>query len=162
MPVRDGSEPKWTAIAGVSMKNKKTAAIARELRRIAKANGGLLLPTKVVEAARPKSSPLHSRFEWDNSEAAENYRLWQARQLIRVIVETVPGMSGTTEVFVSLSKDRVDGRGYRVTTEVCRDEDLRAQLLEDALTELEIFKLKYRRLKELAEVFEAIETVKKK
>lgn len=143
------------------MKNKKTSAIARELRRIAKSNGGLLLPAKVVEAARPKSSPLHSRFEWDDTEAAENYRLWQARQLIRVVVEQIEGVHGTTEVFVSLSADRLDGRGYRITTEVCRDEDLRAQLLEDALTELEIFKLKYRRLKELAAVFEAIEKLKR-
>ncbi len=143
------------------MKSKKTAAIARELRRIAKSNGGLLLPAKVVEAARPKSSPLHSSFEWDDTEAAENYRLWQARQLIRVVVEQVPGMSGSTEVFVSLSKDRFDGKGYRVVAEVCKDEDLRAQMLEDALTELEIFKLKYRRLKELTVIFEAIEKVKR-
>ncbi|HUD75319.1 MAG TPA: hypothetical protein VMQ76_09630, partial [Terracidiphilus sp.] len=59
------------------------------LRAIADKNGGLLLPEKVVEAARPVSSPLHSWFEWNDNKAAENYRIWQARQLIRVTVQTI-------------------------------------------------------------------------
>lgn len=52
------------------MKTKKSVLIARELKRIAKANHGQLLPEKVVEAARPNNSPLHNRFEWDDTEAA--------------------------------------------------------------------------------------------
>lgn len=63
------------------------------------------------------------------------------------------------EIFVSLSGDRYDGRGYRITTEVVRDEDLRAQMLEDALAELDVFRIKYRRLRELAAVFSAIRRV---
>lgn len=143
------------------MKATKIRAIARELKRIAHSNRGLLLPQTVVEAARPARSPLHPRFEWDDTEAAEKYRIWQARQLIRVCVELIPGISTPTEVFVSLSEDRTEGRGYRVVTEVLKDEDMRAQMLEDALAELEIFRLKYRRLKELVAVFDAIESVVK-
>lgn len=139
------------------MKTKKSVLIARELKRIAKANHGQLLPEKVVEAARPNSSPLHNRFEWDDTEAAQQYRLWQARHLIRVCVEYLPGVSTPTEVFVSLSTDRVEGKGYRVMTEVLSREDSREQMLEDALAELNIFRLKYRRLKELSDVFEAID-----
>lgn len=142
------------------MKIKKIAVIARELRRIAKSNEGLLLPQTVVESARSKKSPLHSRFEWDDSEAAEKYRIWQARQLIKVCVEVLPGINTATEVFVSLSEDRYGGRGYRVTTEVLQDEDLAAQMLEDALAELQIFRLKYRRLSKLVEVFAAIDHLK--
>lgn len=140
----------------------KTQRIASELRRIAKSNGGLLLPQSVVESARPTSSPLHSRFQWDDSVAAENYRIWQARQLIRVVVEHIKGVAAPTEVFVSLSPDRNEGRGYRVTTEVLSDEQMRGVMLQDALDELEVFKLKYRRLRELAVVFSAIKKVKKK
>ena len=36
----------------------------------------------VVAAARDPLSPLHSKFQWDDSKAAHRYRLWQARQII--------------------------------------------------------------------------------
>lgn len=143
-------------------KQTKLAAVTRELRRIAKSNGGVLQPATVVDAARPKSSPLHSKFEWDDSAAAEAYRIWQARQLIKVCVEVLPGVSVPTEVFVSLSSDRCSGGGYRVTTTVLSDAETRAELLEDALAELRIFKIKYRRLTELASVFDAIDRAERK
>lgn len=142
-------------------KRRKSDLITKELRRIAKSNGGVLQPVAVVAAARPKSSPLHNRFEWDDSTAAENYRIWQARQLIKVSIEQLPGVSCPTEVFVSLSSDRYEAGGYRITTAVLSNEQQRAELLEDALAELNIFKLKYRRLTELARVFDAIESVTK-
>ena len=145
-----------------AMKKTKLDIVTKELLAIAGNNGGLLLPQTVVESARPIRSPLHSRFEWDDSTAGEKYRIWQARQLIRVAVEMIPGMASTTEVFVSLSSDRIDGNGYRIQTEVFKDEDLRNQLLQDALDELEIFKIKYRRLVELNKVFSAIKAVKRK
>jgi hypothetical protein len=58
-------------------------------------DNGRLLPVDVVEAARPEDSPLHSRFEWDDTEAAVKYRLSQARALIRtvkidVVVHEIP------------------------------------------------------------------------
>lgn len=140
-------------------KSRKIDKIAQELRKIAQAHGGLLLPKNVVESARSSSSPLHSRFEWNDSTAAEEYRLWQARHLIRVVIEQLPGVSTPTEVFVSLSSDRAMGAGYRVVTEVLGDRERRAEMLEDALAELQIFQLKYRRLEELAAVFRAVKTV---
>lgn len=138
-----------------------SARITRELRRIAKTNGGVLKPEAVLDAARPKASPLHSKFQWDDGLAAEGYRLWQARQLIRVCVEKIEGVSSPFEVFVSLPSDRYngDGGGYRVTTDVLSDEDMRAEMLADALGELEVFRMKYKRLKELQEVFTAIQRV---
>lgn len=46
---------------------------------------GRLLPSEVLNAARNEDSPLHGFFEWDESLAAEAYRLEQARELIRRI-----------------------------------------------------------------------------
>jgi len=40
----------------------------------------------VVEDSRPKTAPLHSRFEWRDKIAAEEYRINQARHLIKVAV----------------------------------------------------------------------------
>lgn len=46
---------------------------------------GKLTPEAVVKAAKSMASPLHDCFEWDDSEAASRYRLWQARELIASI-----------------------------------------------------------------------------
>ena len=54
---------------------------------------GEISPSELVEAARPKKSPIHDAFEWDNIKAGDQYRLWQARQWIRkveVIIEDRP------------------------------------------------------------------------
>lgn len=137
------------------MKNHKR--IKLELNRIATQHHGILHPRDVVAAARPKTSPLHACFEWNNGKAAQQYRIWQARQLIRVVVEVRDETQKPTNVWVSLSKDRSKGKGYRLVTDVMSDEDLRAQMLEDALKELNFFRRKYQAIKELAGVFEAID-----
>jgi len=139
------------------MKKTRQQIVEAELRRLAEKNGGLLSPEKVVESARHKTSPLHHCFEWDDSAAAEAYRLWQARQLIRVVVQEIPGTKAKTEVFVSLSTDRGQGAGYRLVTTVLSHEQMRAQLLEDARAELAVFRRKYAQLQELAEVFAAVD-----
>jgi len=139
--------------------------IVAELLRIAAKHGGVLEPAAVVQAARRKSSPLHSKFEWNNSTAAEAYRLWQARQLISVTVEYIGrGKRGTLQkVFVSLSTDRHrDGPGYRTMTSVVANKTYREQLLEDALADMKRFREKYAQLKELAEVFAAMRKVRKR
>lgn len=140
--------------------NKK---VISELKRIAVEHGGILQPETVAERARPVSSPLHSRFQWDNSKAAHEYRIWQARQLINVSVEMIDGVKGAAPVFVSLKTDRQrDGGGYRVMTDVLSDAQMRQQMLQDALEELNSFQLKFQRLKTLSEVFKAIKKVKRK
>lgn len=44
---------------------------------------GVIKPSTVLEDARDPKSPLHGKFEWDDSVAAESHRLHQARELIR-------------------------------------------------------------------------------
>ena len=148
------------------MKNKVVA----ELKRIAAENDGLLKPETVVDEAKPVSSPLHPKFEWRNTVAAHQYRIWQARKLIRVSVEVWAGTEDPVNVFVSLTPDRETrgnddgdiGGGYRVMTQVLSDKEMRQQMLADALAELACFEEKYRRLKELAAVFAAIKKVRKR
>lgn len=57
--------------------------VQSELTRIYKRDGDVRAST-VVDEARPKDSPIHDQFEWDNRVAGEQYRLAQARRLIRV------------------------------------------------------------------------------
>ena len=51
-------------------------------------NRGTLTPSVVVEEASDESHPLHSRFKWDDAEAAHSWRLEQAAQLIRSVKVT--------------------------------------------------------------------------
>jgi hypothetical protein len=47
------------------------------------ARNSRLTPADVVEAARPEGAPRHDRVEWDDEIAGEQYRISQARDLIR-------------------------------------------------------------------------------
>jgi hypothetical protein len=133
-----------------------------ELHRIEAAGGGKLLASAVVDAARPSGSPLHSHFDWDDSAAAEKYRLMQARQLIRVCVEYIRVGVTTKRIqaFVSLITDREAGGGYRSTVNVLAMDHLRAQLIEDAMLDMERFRAKYSSIAELADVFSKMDAVK--
>jgi len=76
----------------------RNSAIQQELESIRRSAGGLLRPEDVVEFARSPETALHEEFTWDDSEAAHQYRLWQARQVIRVNVTVI----GNTESKVAV------------------------------------------------------------
>lgn len=70
---------------------------------------GQLTASGVLEAARDEDSPLHAAFEWDDDEAAERYRLMQARALIRA-VQIVKSGQPPRSVYVHVSRvDRDEG-----------------------------------------------------
>lgn len=56
-----------------------------ELKRILERDGEIR-PSVVVQEAASKANPLHSEFTWDNTKAANLYRIGQARHLIRTTV----------------------------------------------------------------------------
>ena len=142
-------------------KIKELLTVSEELLFLKDTNGGLLDPARVVEYARNPDTALHTRFEWDNGEAAEKYRLWQARQVIRLELTITPLSEESPKeirAFVSLQADRGSG-GYRTILDVLSNDDLRDQLLEEARRDMRIFRKKYNTLNELASVFSAMEEV---
>lgn len=102
------------------------------LTRMARQNNGVLKVEDVLKEARDETSILHRHFEWDDSEAAEQYRKQQARALIQrckiSLVETDPIR---VRAFVSLPADRESGGGYRLTSEVLGNESMKEELLHD-------------------------------
>ncbi len=52
-----------------------------ELERIERKHGRIT-PGNVLEESRPTGAVLHSLFEWNDSAAAEKFRLEQAREVI--------------------------------------------------------------------------------
>jgi hypothetical protein len=141
----------------------KNAQTIQELRRIAQQAGGVLKPEDVVKSAERKTSPLHRYFDWDDTEAAREWRLHQARQLINVCVELLPSPNAkkVQRVFVSLRSDRKQG-GYRPMVKVLATPNLREELIADALEEMKYFQEKYKSLKELAIVFRAMTTAQRR
>lgn len=141
------------------------SAIHDELKDIARRNDGLLTAAAVVEAAEDEKSVLHSMFTWDDDEASRLWRLHQARNIIltvKIEMESKDAEKVTVRAWASLTPQRevADG-GYRETVRIMKQPDMRAQLLADALDEMERFAEKYRTLNELAEVFAAIKRVRK-
>jgi len=132
-----------------------------ELEQIREANDGVLRAVDVVEYARDPGTALYQRFEWNDTKAAEQYRLWQARELIRVVVHTRPTNDASTRVYVSLADDRRnDGGGYRTLDEVMRSKTMREALLKQAHADMVRFETTYRQLSELASVISAMRSAR--
>ena len=140
----------------------KTEDYLNEIRIIAAGNGGMVKPEDVVEFAKAPTTALHSVFTWDDTKAAEAYRLQQARQILRIVVEVLPGDDPLKyRATVSLKEDRYNGMGYRIMADVLTDARLREIMLIEARADMAIFMEKYESLKELAAVFEAMGKVVK-
>lgn len=143
------------------MKQKKTLKrdlIINELRLVAQDNGGKLKPGDAVEFARNNpNSALHSCVTWKDGEAAEKWRLHQMRNIINVTYQFI--LVGEKEhhykAFWSFRKDRkLPGGGY--TPVVMTQKQMREQMLEEAMLDLEVFEAKYSALKELVDEISSI------
>lgn len=140
---------------------KQDTGILDELRKIAKKNRGLLRPVQVVEAARDEASPLHGQFTWDDAKAAEEYRLWQARELIATFWVVDSPSNERVRLLLSLASDRPEKHGYRFSADVLANPEQRSEWLLMALSELQSWKKTYAALTELRPVFAAITRVLK-
>ena len=113
-------------------------------------------PAEVLEKARDVNSELHKCFEWNDSVAAEKYRLQQARGiLINLVYKEKESNAEPVRTFQITSQRNV----YQPTVSFLVQEDEYQNLLKRAKSELESFKKRYHTLSELQEVFEAIELI---
>ena len=131
-----------------------------EIERI-RANSGkeYIEAEDLLEASREDTAPLHSCFEWDDDRAAEKYRLWQARQIISnitVVTETVNTVPQPVRAFVSIADYKDKGKFIQIQ-KALENNEYRAQILKNALAELQTFKHKYSVYSELSKIFEAID-----
>lgn len=120
--------------------------------------GNEVTPRQIVERAKDESTELHKCFTWDDQAAAEKYRLYEARQVIRLLVVDDQEV-GTEPVRAFFKLDRSHDSGYKPTIEILRNNDEYQALLRQAKRELIIFEQKYKRLAELEGVFEEIKKI---
>lgn len=130
-------------------------AVKDELRLLSQVSeGGLLMPEKIVEYAQQNpTSALHGEFEWDDAKAAQEHRLQQAREMVRVYVTVLPGTLQKVRGFVSVPSDRANGGGYRQTEGILKNDDLRKQMVLDVLKRVEALRSNVAMLPELAPFF---------
>jgi hypothetical protein len=134
-----------------------SAMLTQELQTI-QGRRRLLLPSDVVSwAQRHPESELHKQFSWDDKEAAAAYRLMQARELIKLIIESPPA----SPRWISLSIDRVEEGGYRTADDIENTPRLRQVLVRDVLAEFVRLRNRYPGLREFATVYRAIGEVEK-
>ena len=113
-------------------------------------------PEQVLEKAKDENTELHKCFDWDDTSAANKYRLHQARQIIQSFV------------IVREKEEQPKIRAYQITTETSvyqptrlflQQPDEYKSLLERAKGELKAFRQKYKQLQELTEIFEEIDAL---
>lgn len=132
-------------------------SVQEELESIRQEGNGVLRPEAVVAFARNPKTALHRYFTWDDTEAANKYRLWQAREVIRVQVQITNQNVGPIRTYVSLVEDRKgDGGGYRTIDDVMASSIYRRQLLDQARRDMDRFTVKYGQLEQLAQVLKAM------
>lgn len=149
------------------MPAKKAAKVVRALRKLKK--NGRLTPEDVVKAAKNPKSPLHPCFEWDDEEAAHQYRLHQARNLVnhvrvRFVDEEGDEIEPPRRVFVRDIDD--EGSHYREIVDVQEAETV-DRIMAKAISDLADWVDRYQDLADqlpgvFSEVYKAIRAEKKR
>jgi hypothetical protein len=122
---------------------------------------GLVKPENVLKRAESATSPLHGFFTWDDEKAAEEWRIMQARYLIRSFkVEIEPLV--IVPAFVSLGTDRTNGGGYRWTGEVLPQVDLKKNLMLTVLSDMENLLRKLEDMPEMKPLMQMIVSLREK
>ena len=114
-----------------------------------------ITPKAILDFARDENSELHKCFEWDNDSAAEKYRTIQAGNVIRMLYIVPKNADAPPVRVLSRTSDTV----YQPTRTFVKNQNEYEDLLKRALSELESFRLKYKTLSELEQVFEQIDLI---
>jgi len=149
--------------AGAATDPEAAKRVGEHLELLRKQCKGELTPEDVLADAKHDNSPLHDYFEWTDTDAAHQFRLQQARGLIRAVVA----------VYVSPDKPAVRQKAYihipegstphyREMTHAMSQKKTRELVLQRAWREFQQWRKRYADLKEFAALFEAADEVVKK
>lgn len=119
-----------------------------------------LTAENIVEVSREEDAPLHNEFEWNDTAAADKWRMEQARRMIGnlsiVVAETEEEEIVPVRAFFSTELHH-----YENIKTIMTDVSKKLTLMQKAVRELQAFKKKYAMLSELSKLFDAIDEVTK-
>lgn len=133
----------------------------REALEAVHARHGALTPALVVEEARDGKDAvaqfLHARLTWDDEEAGEQWRLWEARSLIRrvTVVYQPTERSSMREIRAFMPVPTATGRSYEPIESIARDPVASAIVLADAERAWQDLKSRYGHLRQFVEMVQA-------
>ena len=122
-----------------------------------------ILSVDTVVASAP-GTILEKYFEWDDEQAAVNWRKKQARRLLQTVLAVVDYGNGevVNRVFFSIpvTINHQDGqtreRRY-INISLLTKEEIREAVVDEALARFRSLRKKYSGIKDLAKIFEAID-----
>lgn len=120
-----------------------------------------LSPSSLLEASRKDGTLLHEYFDWDDTSAAEKWRLSQAQGLIlnvRVVIKETDSDHEIKERGFVATPDRKSA--YVSLQTAFSNEEWKKSLLNQVKTDMETFIAKYRRLQEVQSVIAQMELFK--
>ena len=131
------------------------------------AETGELTSARFLDVSRPEDTPTHSLFEWNDSVAAERYRLQQATVAINSVEVQIVNEETATAIpqaaFVNVISKAPTRSGVFTPIDIAlSDENMRSTLLQNALNELRSFRRKYSQLSELSNVFSELNRIEEK
>ena len=114
-------------------------------------------PQQILEKARDSNTELHKCFTWDDTEAAEKWRISEARAVVRnlKIIEQKPDKQTeptTIRVFYKTDNET----GYKPTKLSLKKPDEYKALVERCRSELLAIKQKFNSISEYEEIWELI------
>ncbi len=121
----------YKAKLGATFGNKDAQVIGDALNKL-----NVITPENIVNEASNRKSPIHKYFEWNNSKAAEEYRLQQARLMTNHIVVVMEIDNEPIEVRAFHSVKDNGNKFYVTTIEVIENENYRAQLVNEMIAAL--------------------------
>jgi hypothetical protein len=124
--------------------------------------GGSITSKEVLEDAKKTTSPLHGYFEWDDSVAAEKYRISQAGYLLRSIEVVITRPDGTemqVRQYYSIKNETDEGteQKYYTLGSVLNDAEKRKQVVATAYSEVKNWRERYGQYSEFDNIFGEID-----
>lgn len=145
------------------LSRKDTATVIKELKAI-ESEHGIIQPLIVVEKAKTKGSPLHKFFEWNNHKAADQFRLWQARQLVASVYVRDAASENAIPIraFVNVklpTEDDSEAQGYVSAATALRSPPLQQQVLTYAKDQLLAWRKRFGAYEQFFGVVKAIDEI---
>jgi hypothetical protein len=130
----------------------KRGEIITALQELEQIHDGMLTPYDVVDEARSPKSVLHGAFDWDDKKAGEKYRLIQARILLTTVKVEYMGEKREAFFNATVQIGGVPTRGYFPIERVMDEEEIKRDVINQAVRELEHAQQKYKEISELTGV----------
>ena len=112
-------------------------------------------PAQIVEYARKPNTELHRCFTWNDAEAANKYRIYEARQVVCNLIVHKENGEKQEPTPIRLFHKTENGH-YKPLTLIVQNEDEYESLLRQCREALQSLKRKYSSLSEYQEIWDLI------